>query len=237
MAQNTGGRDLILGRIRRGLRAVAPRPHPKPPAAAERYARGLPMAEAVATKSDWLPRVGETWQEQADLFAANAADLKADFVLCDDEADLHRRLAALAESEGWTRIASHAGPLTSPAAESLTLPCLYTDGGYDPDELEKCAAALTGCEALIAQTGSVLVTARSAGGRALSILPPHHVVLATRGQLLPDLPSAFALLTEHYGGDYPSLMSFVTGPSRTGDIERILVLGAHGPKKLTIFCV
>ena len=93
------------------------------------------------------------------------------------------------------------------------------------------------CDALIAQTGSVLVSSRSAGGRALSVLPPHHVVLARREQLVADLPAAFILLKRKYNSNYPSFISFITGPSRTGDIERILVLGAHGPKKLTILCV
>ncbi len=83
----------------------------------------------------------------------------------------------------------------------------------------------------------MLVTSQSAGGRALSVLPPHHVVLARREQLVPDLTAAFALLKAKYAPAYPSLISFITGPSRTGDIERILVLGAHGPKKLTVLCV
>ncbi len=103
-------------------------------------------------------------------------------------------------------------------------------------QLEKCDAGVTECDALVAQTGSVLVTARSAGGRALSVLPPHHIVLARREQMVPDLPAAIALLEEKYAGGYPSFIGFITGPSRTGDIERILVLGAHGPKKLTILC-
>jgi L-lactate dehydrogenase complex protein LldG len=68
------------------------------------------------------------------------------------------------------------------------------------------------------------------------VLPPHHVVLARREQLVPDLPAAFALVKSKHGAAYPSMISFITGPSRTGDIERILVLGAHGPKKLTILC-
>jgi L-lactate dehydrogenase complex protein LldG len=62
-------------------------------------------------------------------------------------------------------------------------------------------------------------------------------VVVRREQLVADLPDAFALLKEKYGANYPSFISFITGPSRTGDIERILVLGAHGPKKLTICCV
>ena len=75
---------------------------------------------------------------------------------------------------------------------------------------------------------------RSSGGRALSVLPPHHVVIATREQLVPDLAAAYERLAAKYAGNYPSFISFITGPSRTGDIERILVLGAHGPKKLTV---
>ena len=59
--------------------------------------------------------------------------------------------------------------------------------------------------------------------------------LARRSQLVRDLPAAFELLKNKYASNYPSMISFITGPSRTGDIERILVLGAHGPKKLTIF--
>jgi L-lactate dehydrogenase complex protein LldG len=82
----------------------------------------------------------------------------------------------------------------------------------------------------------VLLTSRSAGGRALSVLPPHHVVLARRDQLIADLQDAYALLRAKHSNDWPSFISLITGPSRTGDIERILVLGAHGPKRLTILC-
>ena len=102
---------------------------------------------------------------------------------------------------------------------------------------EQCDAGITECDALVAQTGSILITGRSAGGRALSVLPPHHVVLATRAQVVPDLPAAYTLLRQRYAANWPSFMSFITGPSRTGDIERILVLGAHGPKRLTVFLV
>jgi len=113
----------------------------------------------------------------------------------------------------------------------------WTDHGYDAAELAQCDAAVTGCDALIAQTGSALITTQSAGGRALSVLVRHHIVLATADQLVPDLPEAYERLRQIYGADYPSLTSFITGPSRTADIERILVLGAHGPKQLTVILI
>jgi len=86
----------------------------------------------------------------------------------------------------------------------------------------------------VAQTGSVILTARTGGGRALSVLPPHHVVIARREQLLPDLPAAYEFVQQRHGAEWPSLTTLITGPSRTGDIERIIILGAHGPKKLTV---
>ena len=146
-------------------------------------------------------------------------------------------LRGLAVTEGWRKVATHFGELTDSACAALGLPLITTDANYDVRELESCDVGISQCEALIAQTGSVLVSSRSSGGRALSILPPHHLVLARRDQLVPDLPTAFALLKSKSQSDYPSLISFITGPSRTGDIERILVLGAHGPRKLTILCL
>jgi L-lactate dehydrogenase complex protein LldG len=188
----------------------------------------------------WLPRVGTDFDAQADLFGRNSAQLKSAFHLLENEAAAAQKLGEIARAEGWRRVAAHGdgarGPSTRALVSELGLPCLWTDAGYDVREMERCEAGVTECDALVAQTGSVLVTARSAGGRALSVLPPHHVVLARRDQLVADLPAAFALLERKYGGNYPSFISFITGPSRTGDIERILVLGAHGPKKLTILC-
>ena len=95
--------------------------------------------------------------------------------------------------------------------------------------------SVTGCDCLVAQTGSIFVSTRSAGGRALSVLPPVHLVIARRDQIVPDLPAAFALLRQRYGDHWPSAISLITGPSRTADIEKILVMGAHGPKRLALY--
>ena len=224
-------REKILGRIREALKVSAPLPGSHGEVAAHTHAES-PASHA----REWLPSVGVSAAEQFDLFAKNAADLKADFQLLTSREELPAALKKIAAAEKWSRIASHDGELSNIASASLGLPVLLTDKGYDVPEMEKCDTGISECDALIAQTGGVVVTNRSAGGRALSVLPPHHVVIARREQLVADLPAAFALLQQKYADNYPSMISFITGPSRTGDIERILVLGAHGPKKLTILC-
>jgi L-lactate dehydrogenase complex protein LldG len=61
------------------------------------------------------------------------------------------------------------------------------------------------------------------------------VVVASASQMVPDLATALQQARLRYAPQWPSFLCFITGPSRTGDIERILVLGAHGPKRLTLF--
>jgi L-lactate dehydrogenase complex protein LldG len=225
-------RENILARVREALKTLAPPPgsrggipaHPLPPP---------PVADA----RQWLPAVGNTPNDWAVLFGKNAADLKANFELLNSADEMRRALLRLRDAEGWKRAACHSGRLTGALCPMLDIPLLRTDQPYDIHALEACNVGISECDALIAQTGSVLVTCRSAGGRALSVLPPHHVVLAQRDQLVPDLPAAFALVKKKYAPDYPSMISFITGPSRTGDIERVLVLGAHGPRQLTILCI
>ena len=222
------GKAEVLTRIREALRELAPVPG--------HHGEGaLHHGEPPKDFGSWLPEVGEGIDARIEAFAKNSAELKTEFHLLASRDELPARLAALAAENAWQRVATHAGALTDAAVPAMNLPTLKTDGGYDKMELERCDAGISECDALVAQTGSVLVTGRSAGGRALSVLPPHHVVVATREQLVADLPGAYALLRERYAADWPSFISFITGPSRTGDIERILVLGAHGPKRVTVF--
>jgi len=218
----------ILARVRTALKTPAPPPGGYKPA--------LTQGTSSAPRQ-WLPKVGATFDEQLALFRKNAASLKVDFQLFQSLENLRQALVRLRELEAWKRVACHSGDMADAICPALTLPLLRTDRPYEVQELEQCDAGISECDAFISQTGTVLVTNRSAGGRALSVLPPHHVVLARREQLVADLPAAFELLQRKYADNYPSMISFITGPSRTGDIERILVLGAHGPKKLTLFCL
>jgi len=194
--------------------------------------------EATSNVADCLPAVGATPAERLALFASNAASLAATFHDCASRSDAIAVLRSIAEAEGWKYVALHSAPILEDFANSLgDVGFFLTDRPYDKASLEKCDAAFTTCECLVAQTGSVMVSSAATGGRALSVLPPHHVVIATRDQLLPDLATAYAFVREKYSEKLPSMISLITGPSRTGDIERILVLGVHGPRKLTIILI
>jgi len=219
-------RELILGRIREALKVVAP-----PPIFREPSSRVPP---GPASPQPWLPAVGENLEEQIELFRRNAEDLKAEFHFCADLNEAVQHVKNLAAGGGWKKIGRHSGKLTDAVARELGLAEVRTEQSYAVADLESCDAALTECEVLVAQTGSVLVTATAAGGRALSVLPPHHVVLARRDQMVPDLGTALQRMRDKFKDHFPSFLSFISGPSRTGDIERVLVLGAHGPKRLTI---
>lgn len=244
-------REKILRRIREALSVKAPARHlghggsaGVPPAnGARRFAGSdsLPTGGApvptqgspVVPPAAWLPPVPASEAERVSLFEKNSLDLKTEVRHCADATAVAAELADLAREHSWQSIGSHHFPLGDEAVSKLGLPVVFTDSPYETSALERCDAGVSGCECLIAQTGGILVTSRSAGGRVLSVLPPHHVVIASTAQLVGDLSDAFCVLKKNHGSA-PAFASFITGPSRTGDIERILVLGAHGPKKLTV---
>jgi L-lactate dehydrogenase complex protein LldG len=214
-------REKILRRIREALAVNAPPRHLSAAGVA-----GHPAKE-------WLPPVPPSRSELLALFQRNSEALHTEVRCCTDPAMVRSQLAALARENGWAMVGAHRFALGDAAISGLGLPVVLTDEAYETAALEHCDAGVSGCNCLIAQTGGILVTSASAGGRALSVLPPHHVVIASIDQLVGDLSDAFALL-KAADGSVPAFASFITGPSRTGDIERILVLGAHGPKRLTV---
>ena len=98
---------------------------------------------------------------------------------------------------------------------------------------ESSQATVTLAESLIASTGSVLL-ASSAAGRGASVVAPVHIVMATQSQLEPDLDAALAHGKQRGLAEHKSCLFLITGSSRTADIEKILVLGAHGPRRLVV---
>jgi L-lactate dehydrogenase complex protein LldG len=95
-------------------------------------------------------------------------------------------------------------------------------------------AAITRCECLVARTGSVIVSSAHESGRRLNVFPPIHVVWANASQLVPFVDDALQVVRKRYNNELPSQITVVTGASRTADIEKTLVMGAHGPKELLV---
>lgn len=219
----SSARDDILARIKEALRLPAPKPHA--------------TAGSDTPGRAWMPEAGTNEADRIQLLADNLAKLRAQLVRVPDLAAATAALADLARSKCWKRVAYHAHADISAVAEGLGCETWSVDEGFDKQRLEGCDAGLTACEAIVAQTGSILVSSAGNGGRALSILPHAHVVVARKEQVVGDLTDAFALTRQRHGDRMPSMLSFITGPSRTGDIERILVLGAHGPKELVLILV
>ncbi|MGB8852190.1 MAG: lactate utilization protein [Pirellulales bacterium] len=241
----TSARDTILARIREALRVPAPVPHLKSHAAEQAVtpaaASGLPALNVLPAEvaKPWLPDGGDTPAERVQIFMENLEKLRAVPCRVPDLQAAAEAIGALVRERGWQRVAGHAHPLIDPVLSRLACDVQRVDGptGFDKNVLEACDAGITACDAAVAQTGSILVSSRTCGGRGLSILPHVHIVVLAVDQVVATVGDALHFARERAAGRMPSMLSFITGPSRTGDIERILVLGAHGPKELFVFLV
>jgi L-lactate dehydrogenase complex protein LldG len=213
-------REMVFARIRDALAE-------RPPAHRYPYTNDY---------RDVLPSVGDGMEEWIDSFARRSGQLNTEFIRC-DESGFDATIRGLVSLHGWKNSAYHPGEWTRRVVDILGVEALEIRRDYDAQALEACDVGITGCDALVAETGSVLMTTLTAGGRALSILPPHHLVIAETSQVLRDLPAAMERVGGPEGVCRATLAMLHTGPSRTGDIERKIVLGAHGPKKMTVVLV
>ncbi|HEY1024440.1 MAG TPA: lactate utilization protein [Sphingobacteriaceae bacterium] len=165
------------------------------------------------------------------LFAEQLTAVSGKFIFCEDEIQLIENLLLLAEEKGWRKIYCWESRLQELLAK-YEYPFYSTDTDFENAEV-----GITLCEALIARNGSVMVSNAGAAGRRLSIYPHNHVVVAYTSQLVPDLKDGLKILRNKYPSALPTMISNITGPSRTADIEKTLVLGAHGPKELIVFLI
>ncbi len=217
-------RKEIMGRIREALKMPSLKPH-------------LKGESAKVTGKAWLPEVGDTQAETMALLSDNLAKLKAHFHPVKNLDQAISLVKDLAQKKNWKNIAYHKNELVTPVAQAIEGNAWAVEDAFTKDKLEASDVGLTSCVSIVAQFGAILVSSETSGGRGLSILPPVHVVIAKADQVVPDLAACFEQINLQFGGKMPSMLSFITGPSRTGDIERILVLGAHGPKELYLILI
>lgn len=165
------------------------------------------------------------------LFAEQLTAVSGNFIYCQDGVEFIENILELAEKFKWRKIYCWETELQK-LLSTYEFPFYKTDKDFEMAEV-----GITMCEALIARNGSILLSNQNEAGRRLSIFPHHHIVIARTGQMVMDLKDGFQLIKNKYGSQLPSMISTITGPSRTADIEKTLVLGAHGPKELFVFLI
>jgi len=163
------------------------------------------------------------------VFANQFSAVAGKFVFCDGEIELVENLLALAEKHSLRKMYVWE-PKLQDLLNHYGFPFYSTDTDFD-----KADAGITYCEALVARNGSILLSNAGGAGRRLSIFPSIHIVIAYTSQLVGDIKDGLEFLKVKYNNELPSMISLVTGPSRTADIEKTLVLGAHGPRELYLF--
>jgi L-lactate dehydrogenase complex protein LldG len=206
----SSSKEVILKKIRKALSESTPLP--------------FPLSEGNSTV--YQPS-GEELEIQ---FAEEFTKLLGKFIFCLDYKELSAQLHSVLSQNNWNRVYCIEPELRKTLQS-------HAFNNFSETSLADCDVSITSCESLVARTGSIVLSSASASGRTASVYAPVHICIAFTSQLVYDVKDALQLVKDKYAGNIPSLISFATGPSRTADIEKTLVVGVHGPKEVYVFLV
>jgi L-lactate dehydrogenase complex protein LldG len=205
MANNA--RENILNRIKQALKKPVP----------------VPFPSSEGNESVFQPSL----QELEISFAENFTQLQGRFSYCENEAELAVQLNLLAAQRKWDKLFC-----IEPSLKTILTEKGFTN--HTATDLASCDASITYCEQLVARTGSMILSSGQDSGRTVSVYAPVHICVAYTDQLVYDISDGINNLIDRYRLNLPSLITLASGPSRTADIEKTLVVGVHGPKE--VFC-
>ena len=160
-------------------------------------------------------------------FKTNLEMIGGQVILCQSKAEVSERILSICSEKQQDHLFC-----TNPELIELLNGSITVNSGED--DFLNLNIGLTGCEFLVAHLGSVLISSQQISGRRLNVFPETHIVVANESQLTDYLDQALEKLQNKYKNKLPSLISNITGPSRTADIEKTLVMGMHGPKSLIV---
>jgi L-lactate dehydrogenase complex protein LldG len=167
----------------------------------------------------------------AEYFAAAFIKLGGKFLYCENELEMIHHLVKLADDNGWNHVHCNE-PFFINYFSEHDIP--FTKSGSQYMDMQ---AAVTSCENAVARLGSLYISSASASGRVLSVYCPIHICVVYANQIVWDIADATHAVLAKYNNNLPSMINLATGPSRTADIEKTLVVGVHGPKEVYVLFV
>ena len=208
--KSSPSKENILKKIRKALTQSTPLPFPQ---------------------SEGNNKVFQPLQQEPEIeFAEQFTKLQGKFIFCLNRQELAFQVNSLVRKQEWKKVFCKEENLVNLIGPQLT-------EYLTREDLSNCDVSITSCEALIARTGTIMMSTAQISGRTVSVYAPVHICIAYTKQLVYDLKDALQLVRDKYGEQLPSLITFATGPSRTADIEKTLVVGVHGPKDVFCFLV
>jgi L-lactate dehydrogenase complex protein LldG len=218
-------RDDVLASIRRSLHVTGDE-------APRRAAVAARLAEAPA---GLIPARGQgDPQQRAATFRAEAARAKASVAEVARAEDIPAEVARFLRENNLAATLRMGEDARLAALPWGATPLEISHGaseGLDPNALSVAFAG-------VAETGTLALVSGRDNPTTLNFLPDNHIVVVFANDLVGDFESVFNKLKVVYGaGQAPRTLNFITGPSRSGDIEQTLLLGAHGPRRLHIVLV
>ena len=161
-------------------------------------------------------------------FATQFAASDGKFIFCESTTAFVNSFESVAQQNNWKNIHT-----LEPNIQGLLkeVGIAFTS---EESAMEQMDAGITYCEYLIARSGSIMLSSRQVSGRRMAVFPPAHIVIGYSNQIVMHVKEALNGMKLRYP-KLPSLITTITGPSRTADIEKTLILGAHGPKELYVF--
>ena len=223
-------RSIILGRIRQALARERPEPLPLTVPEFPQYPQPVEKFREELEASGGIFLDGRQPDQLADLLSRVMKEADATEIYWETEEMLDKHDIPFALRK--TKVSSQSSLLYSyHFRQEVKLPLTIRAKQRQRLELARISLSASSARFGVAETGTIVHAVRSGVGRLLSVLPPSHLVLLSEGDLLTNQRELFSHLRL---GEEGSALTLVTGPSRTADIEKTLVMGAHGPKQLFV---
>ena len=206
--------------------------------------KALIQKSVTGTNVDFESDIYQKAEEPLEIiFAQQLTKLNGKFIYCENEKELAENISSLIQENKWDRPAdpdNYRGGTGVFCFEKNVKEILkkYKIGFSENEkDIRHAHVGVSLCEYLIARTGSVIVSSKQSSGRRLPAFANYHIVIAYSSQLVYTIKEALTGIKKKYGNSLPSMIVNISGPSRTADIEKTLVQGAHGPKEIYVFLV